>query len=511
MTIMPSERYSLRLDKSVEGIMLLQGVSDQNDNHKTTITGLSNIALNKIHDAIYLIDSQLHIKYVNEKACQLTGYSREAFSQLSFDIIDKELRDNDVFALWWKLSTRPEGIQFTSHHTGRHNVFPVEVSCSGYHQDGELHILCIVRDMHEIRRQKEQQQLREKQLHQVVENSPDLILRFDLQTRCLYANLAVRSWFTLSENDISRVPLTESVQRGGIGLSLFKLVSRTMVDEKVAEDELVVKHQGDKRTLHVRCVPEYDLQGGLVSVLAVGRDITAIRKTEEELRQLTHNLERAREAEKKQLARDIHDELGQHLTALRAGLSLLAMRKDQPVDAQQAKIQQLMVHLDSTIQVVRDVSTRLRPNVLNLGLIPALEWLRDQFIKNNGIRCILLAPDEHTVVLDEATLTAAFRVVQESLTNVVRHARASNVYIFVKLTPDALLIEVVDNGKGFHLNRVKKGTCGLHGIRERGRMLNGEATIDSTPGKGTRVKLKFPLSVSAKSVASCPKTGSINR
>lgn len=122
-----------------------------------------------------------------------------------------------------------------------------------------------------------------------------------------------------------------------------------------------------------------------MSVLAVGRDITAIRKTEEELRQLTHNLERAREAEKKQLARDIHDELGQHLTALRTGLSLLAMRKDQSADEQQAEIGQLMGRLDSTIQVVRDVSTRLRPNVLNLGLIPALEWLRDQFIKKTTV------------------------------------------------------------------------------------------------------------------------------
>ncbi|ORM83757.1 histidine kinase [Pantoea deleyi] len=488
--------------------MLLQGVSGQTERHETTISGLSNIALNKIHDAIYLIDSQLQIKYVNEKACQLTGYSREAFSQLSFDIIDKELHDSDVFALWWKLSTRPEGIQFTSHHTGRDNVFPVEVSCSGYQQAGELHILCIVRDMHEIRREKEQQQQREKQLHQVVENSPDLILRFDLQTRCLYANLAVRSGFNLSENDLRRRPLTESVQRGGIGLSLFKLVSRTLVDEKVAEDELEIDYQGEKRILHVRCVPEYAADGELESVLAVGRDISAIRKAEEELRQLTHNLERAREAEKKQLARDIHDELGQHLTALRTGLSLLAMRKDQTADAQQAKIGQLMGHLDSTIQVVRDVSTRLRPNVLNLGLIPALEWLRDQFVKNNGIRCVLLAPDEHTVVLDEATLTAAFRVVQESLTNVVRHASATNVYIFVKLKPEALLIDVVDNGKGFNLSRVKKGTCGLHGMKERGRMLNGEATIDSTPGKGTRVKLTFPLSVSAKSVLSSMKTGS---
>ncbi|MHA0981497.1 PAS domain-containing sensor histidine kinase [Kosakonia cowanii] len=492
-------------------MMLLQGVTGQVENHEVNISGLSNIALDKIHDAIYLIDSQLRIKYVNEKACQLTGYSREAFSQLSFDIIDKELRDSDVFALWWKLSTRPEGITFTSQHTGRNNVFPVEASCSGYNQEGELHILCIVHDMHEIRRQKEQQLLREKQLHRVVENSPDLILRFDLQTRCVYANLAVRNWFNLSENDISRVPLTESVPRGGVGLSLFKLVSRTMVDENSAEDELVVKRNGEKRTLHVRCVPEYDLRGEIMSVLAVGRDITAIRKTEEELRQLTHNLERAREAEKKQLARDIHDELGQHLTALRTGLSLLAMRKDQSADEQQMEIGQLMGRLDSTIQVVRDVSTRLRPNVLNLGLIPALEWLRDQFIKNNGIRCILLAPDEHTVVLDDATLTAAFRVVQESLTNVARHASASNVYIFVKLQPDALLIEVVDNGKGFHLQRVKKGTCGLHGIEERGRMLNGEATINSTPGKGTRVKLKFPLSVSVKSAPSCSKTRRIDR
>jgi len=491
--------------------MLLQGVSGQADNHDVNITGLSNIALNKIHDAIYLIDSQLRIKYVNEKACQLTGYSREAFSHLGFDIIDKELRDSDVFALWWKLSTRPEGIHFTSQHTGRHNTFPVEVSSSGYNQDGELHILCIVRDVRELRRQKEQQLLREKQMHRVVENSPDLILRFDLQTRCQYANLAVRNWFNLSENDISRVPLTESVPRGGVGLSLFKLVSRTMVDEKVAEDELVVKRDGEKRTLHVRCVPEYDLRGKLMSVLAVGRDITAIRQAEEELRQLTHNLQRAQEAEKKQLARDIHDELGQHLTALRTGLSLLAMRKDQSADAQQAEIRQLMTRLDSTIQVVRDVSTRLRPNVLNLGLIPALEWLRDQFIKNSGIRCILLAPAEHTVVLDEATLTAAFRVVQESLTNVARHANASNVYIFVKLQPDALLIEVVDNGKGFHLQRVKKDTCGLHGIQERGRMLNGEATISSTPGKGTRVKLKFPLSLSVKSAPSCSKTRRINR
>ena len=486
---------------------MLQDIAEQSTYQDIQLSGLSRIALNRVHDAIYLIDSQLSIKYVNDKACQLTGYTREAFSKLTFGAVDKELRDSDVFALWWKLSMRPEGISFTSQHTGLGGVqVPVEVSSSGYSHHGEPHILCVVRDVRELRRQKELQQLREKQMHTMVENSPDLILRFDLQTRCVYANQAAQSGFGLSERQIRHTPLTESVPKGGLGLSFFKLVSKTMVDEKGAEDELTLLRHGEKRTLHVRCVPEYNLQGELMSVLAVGRDITAIRQTEKALRQLTHNLELAREAEKKQLARDIHDELGQHLTSLRTGLSLLAMRPEQPRDAQQVQMQNLMGLVDSTIQVVRDVSTRLRPNVLNLGLIPALEWLRDQFIKSSGCRCILIAPNEHEVVLDEATLTAAFRVVQESLTNVTRHAAASNVYIFVKLQPDTLMIEVVDNGKGFHSHRVRKSACGLHGIQERGRMLNGEATVTSQPGKGTRVRLAFPLSA-----VSTTKKGKVNR
>lgn len=481
--------------------MLLQAIANRPEYSDRETANLSDIALNRVHDAIYLIDCDLRIKYVNDKACELLGYSREAFSRLSFSSIDPELRDDDVFALWWKLSVRPEGITFTSHHAGHNGeLIPVEISCVGYDQRGEEHILCIVHDVRELRRQKEQQRLREKQMNMVVENSPDLILRFDLNTRCLYANPAVQNWFGVSEQEIHHKPLTESVPKGDVGLSFFKLVSKTLVDEKGAEDELTLQRYGRKRTLHVRCVPEYDLAGKVVSVLAVGRDITPIRQTEEELRaahqqlrMLAQNFEQDREAERKQLARDIHDELGQHLTSLRTGLSLLAMRAGQPLAGQREQLDNLMGLVDSTIQVVRDVSTRLRPNVLNLGLIPALEWLRDRFNKDGGCRCILVAPDESAVNLDEATLTAAFRVVQESLTNVARHASASTVYIIVKPQPDTITIEVVDNGKGFNAARVRKNAFGLPGIQERARMLNGEATIVSARGKGTRVRLSFPL------------------
>ncbi|MCU5773670.1 PAS domain S-box protein [Erwiniaceae bacterium BAC15a-03b] len=486
--------------------MLLQGFSNRQERADSNSPNLSDIALNRIHDAIYLIDRELGIQYVNDKACKLMGYSRKEFSQLTFSTIDRELLDSDVFALWWKLSIRPEGITFTSQHACRNGeLIPVEVSSSSYDNQGLQQILCVVHDVRELRRKEEQQRLREKQMNTVVENSPDLIARFDLNMCCVYANPAVRRWFNRSEREIHNWQLTESVPLGDVGLSFFKLISQTLVDEQGAENELTFDREGSKQVLHVRCVPEYNLQGKMVSVLAVGRDITLVRQTEDELRaahqqlrMLTRNQELTREVERKQLARDIHDELGQHLTSLRTGLSLLSMREHEGSAVIQAQLENLMGLVDSTIQVVRDVSTRLRPNVLNLGLIPALEWLRDQFMKNGGCRCILVAPDEHRVQLDEAAMTATFRVVQESLTNAARHASASNIYIIVKPQPDTLVVEVVDNGKGFHVNRVQKNAFGLLGIQERGRMLNGDATVTSSPGKGTRIKLTVPLSAASK-------------
>lgn len=486
--------------------MLLQGFANRQHQADPQSTNLSDIALNRIHDAVYLIDRELGIQYVNEKACKLMGYSRKEFSQLVFSTIDHELLDSDVFALWWKLSVRPEGITFTSQHTCRNGeMIPVEVSCSSYDNQGLQQILCVVHDVRELRRKEEQQRLREKQMNTVVENSPDFISRFDLNMRCVYANPSVQHWFGRSERELHNWQLTESVPLGDVGLSFFKLISATLVNEQGAEDELCLDRHGEKRVLHVRCVPEYNLQHKMVSVLAVGRDITRMRQTEDELRaahqqlrDLTRNRELAREVERKQLARDIHDELGQHLTSLRSGLSLLAMRSHEGNAVIQSQVENLMSLVDSTIQVVRDVSTRLRPNVLNLGLIPSLEWLRDQFMKNGGCRCILVAPDEQQVQLDEASLTAAFRVVQESLTNAARHAEASNIYIIVKPQPDTLVIEVVDNGKGFQADRVRDNAFGLLGIRERGRMLNGDVAITSEPGKGTRIKLTFPLSGTTK-------------
>jgi signal transduction histidine kinase len=248
-------------------------------------------------------------------------------------------------------------------------------------------------------------------------------------------------------------------------------------------------------------VPERDQHGQLVSILAVGRNISAIRAAERrlkeshaQLRQLSSHRETAREEERKRIAREIHDELGQQLTALRMGISLLRLQfgNDHPLLVE--RVQALMVRVDETIQVVRNVATSLRPSALDMGLTPALEWLVSEFTQNTGIYCRLKAPSSR-LGLDDEHATATFRVIQESLTNVARHAQASRVDIHLERSTEHVLIEVRDNGKGFDPEQLPKGTLGMLGMRERGHMLGGAVTIDSAPGQGARVRVHIPIQV----------------
>jgi signal transduction histidine kinase len=153
-----------------------------------------------------------------------------------------------------------------------------------------------------------------------------------------------------------------------------------------------------------------------------------------------------------------------------------------------------MVRVDETIQVVRNVATSLRPSALDMGLTPALEWLVSEFTQNTGIHCRLKAPSSR-LGLDDEHATATFRVVQESLTNVARHAQASRVDIHLERGAEHVLIEVRDNGKGFDPEQLPRGTLGMLGMRERGHMLGGAVTIDSAPGQGARVRVHIPIQV----------------
>ncbi len=200
-----------------------------------------------------------------------------------------------------------------------------------------------------------------------------------------------------------------------------------------------------------------------------------------------------REMDFKHIAREVHDELGQTLTALRMDISLLRMQFGALDPALNSKIKDVLMLADKAIQGIRDVAANLRPPALDMGLVPALAWLCDQFPNRASAQCLLHIIDE-PLELDDARTVAIFRIVQESLTNAARYADAKNVEVTISVAGDNIVVTVRDDGKGFDPALMPSHkSFGLLGMRERAIALGGMVTIASTPFKGTAVSVLIPI------------------
>lgn len=229
-------------------------------------------------------------------------------------------------------------------------------------------------------------------------------------------------------------------------------------------------------------------------------DITEHKRIETELAESLRHLESlrarrelVREEETRRIAREIHDELGQRLTALKMGLSVLKLKHTGQASVQTA-VAELQDHVENTIGIVRNIAANLRPASLDLGLIPALRWLRDNFERATGLACTMEL-DTGVKVLDEALAIHLFRIVQESLTNIARHAAADTAEVILRQNDGQLVLVIKDDGCGFAAAEMEaKGVgIGLLGLRERAAMLGGGLFIDSLPGEGTRIFCSIPL------------------
>jgi PAS domain S-box-containing protein len=225
-----------------------------------------------------------------------------------------------------------------------------------------------------------------------------------------------------------------------------------------------------------------------------------LRNSREELRTLTAHIQSVRERERTRIAREIHDELGQALTCIKIDLSEL----NEEYGAGEvmgerflSKTQSLLEFVDSTMDVVRRIAADLRPSVLDdLGLVPAVQWLLQDFRKRTGIRCELTAPE--SIVIDRDIATEAFRILQESLTNVARHAEASKVEMTLRKKREKLMLKVKDNGKGMEESKITNPkSFGILGMRERVLLFGGKVDIAGRPGLGTVVMVEIPLKASA--------------
>ncbi|HQW20556.1 MAG TPA: PAS domain S-box protein [Rhodocyclaceae bacterium] len=234
---------------------------------------------------------------------------------------------------------------------------------------------------------------------------------------------------------------------------------------------------------------------------AIIRDITLRRraaaeleKSHQQLRDLTNSLETVREDERTRIARELHDELGQQLTGLKMDLSWMESRLPEGNTALAAKVDSMKKLINATVASTRRISAELRPLVLDdLGLSAALDWLARDFSGRSGLEVSIdIGPDEW--VLDNALATTIFRIAQESLTNVARHAEATRVRISLAQSGGQLILAVADNGRGMAPDATeKRGHFGLLGIAERVRAFAGELQISSRPGEGTTLSVSIPL------------------
>lgn len=223
------------------------------------------------------------------------------------------------------------------------------------------------------------------------------------------------------------------------------------------------------------------------------RTLQALQDSRTRLRALGAQNESARENERKSIAREVHDELGQVMTALRMDLSMAEMRFGAQLPELREKIGTMKGLVDRAIAGVRQIAANLRPPALDMGLAAAIEWLVAEFRRNNSAQVQMDLQGLQDAALEDRAMTI-YRIVQESLNNIAKYAHASTVRIAVRRSGTAMDLSVQDNGVGFDPEQpAGKRSFGLLGMRERALSIGGELVIDSQPGHGTHVHAHFPM------------------
>lgn len=265
-------------------------------------------------------------------------------------------------------------------------------------------------------------------------------------------------------------------------------------------DHRIVLPDGSERIVHTQGEVVRHGAGKPVRLVGTVQDITERKKTElelresrEQLRELSSHIQTAREQEKAKIAREIHDELGSTMTALKMDTFWLMKKLPPELEPCREKVASMTKLVDSAVQATRRIATELRPTMLDdIGLVAALEWQAEEFQKRLGIECVLSVSGGEAG-LDEARSIALFRIFQEALTNITRHAQATRVAVDLRIDGDGITMSIADNGRGVDKERMRKSVShGVRGMFERARHLGGDVTIDSTEGQGTIITVRIP-------------------
>lgn len=341
----------------------------------------------------------------------------------------------------------------------------------------------------------------EERFRRIAENAPDMIFRWSYARGFEYVSPA-------SVDVIGYTP-EEHYADPGLGyrsihiddVPVYESVFSDLADPEGPRRYCVIRwHHKDGHLVHVemRLTPLFDEHGNLTAIEGIARDITQHVVARERLRELTSQLTRAHEEERRRVAHELHDEIGQSLTIAKMHVRMAEKALPEGADAADAKLASLGATIEEALQNVRALSHELRPPLLDeMGWEPALDSLCESFSARTGLP-VTFGCDGAPVRLAREAELAAYRAVQEALTNIVRHAGASQATVTARPTAHTLHLIIEDDGKGFEFaalysaDRPNAG-LGLLGLQERVDAVGGRLEVNSEPGRGTRLHITLPV------------------
>ncbi|MBV6285698.1 PAS domain-containing sensor histidine kinase [Pseudomonas aegrilactucae] len=468
---------------------------------------LSQFSLDQSTVGILWVHWDSHVRYANRAAESMLGYTAGALIDRPLITIEPNLHMDRWLDLWKRARASDEAAQrFETQCLRADGTFlPVDVSLSFLRFRDAEYLVVFLNDVTERRRALAALRESEARLKGIAGNVPGLVFR--LERNPAEGELEFPYISEGSEALVGYSPA--ELQNPQMGLrSLVHGEDRAdyhrVQDQALATDQdwswqgRMLTRQGEQRWADIKASTR-SLGDGRVVWDGVVWDISQSKRAElelarsqEQLRELSAHLESVREEEKARIAREVHDELGQMLTVLKLETSMCELAYaslDPGLNERLGSMKRLIAQL---FQLVRDVATALRPPILDAGIASAIEWQARRFEARTQIPCLVQVPD-NLPPLSDAKATSLFRILQEALTNVMRHAQAHTVEISLSLDDAMLCLIISDDGVGFVHSDQRPTSFGLVGMRERVLMLGGTMHLESEPGEGTTLSVRVPL------------------
>ena len=468
---------------------------------------LSQFAIDQSTVGILWVNWDSHVRYANHAVEAMLGYAEAELLERPLSDFEPNLTMDRWLELWKGARAGDGGArQFeTQCRRADGSLLPVELSLSFLRFRDAEYLVVYLADVTERHRALAALRESEARLKGIAGNVPGLVFRLEP------APAEGEPEFPyISEGSEALVGYTPAqIQHPLMGLrNLVHPDDRAdyhqVQDLAIASDQdwswqgRILTRQGEQRWADIKASARR-LPNGRVAWDGIVWDITqgkraelALARSQEQLRELSAHLESVREEEKARIAREVHDELGQMLTVLKLEVSMCELAFADLDPALHERLGSMKRLIAQLFQLVRDVATALRPPILDAGIASAIEWQARRFEARTQIPCLVQVPD-NLPALSDAKAIGLFRILQEALTNVMRHAQAHSVEIELVREDGQLRMTVSDDGTGFCRDQPRPASFGLVGVRERVLMLGGSMALDSEPGEGTSLSVTIPL------------------